>query len=102
LAAINSQCREINVRVNFNNAGFTVGHSGSAARVPDPTEMIGPLVYPFYLGIVKAAHEADCNTLGRMPMDAVDYFNGYVHAPRFHPEISRRYRGCIISLRSSQ
>jgi len=95
LAAINSQRREINVRVNFNGACFPVGHSDSAARVLDPTEMVGPLVYPFYLGIVKVAHEADRNTLGRLSMDAVDHFNRYVHAPRFHPEVSRRYRARI-------
>jgi hypothetical protein len=44
LAAINSECREINVRVDLNAARFPVGLSDLVAGVPDPAEMVGPLV----------------------------------------------------------
>ena len=44
LAAINSECREINMRVDFNATRFPVGFSDLAAGVPDAAEMVGPLV----------------------------------------------------------
>jgi hypothetical protein len=97
LAAINSECCEVNVCIDLNATCFPVGFSDSMARVLDPAEMVGPLVNPFYLGVAKVAHEADRDTLGRLSVDAVDHFNGDLHAPRFHLEISRRYRVSIAS-----
>jgi hypothetical protein len=101
LAAINSERREINMRVNLNAARLPAGLSDLAIRVPDPAEMVGPLVYPFRLGSAKGAHEADRNTLGRLSVDAVNHLNGDLHAPRFHPGISRRYRVSIAAMKSS-
>jgi hypothetical protein len=101
LAAINSERREINVRVDLNTACIPIGFPHATARVFYLSEMVGPLIYPFRLGIAKVAHEADRDTLGRLSMDAVDHFNGDLHAPRFHLKISRRYRVSIAAMASS-
>jgi hypothetical protein len=80
------------MRVNLDDACFPGSHSGLAGGVPDPAEMVGVLVYPFVLGIIKVAREADRDTLSRLTVDDVDHLNGYLHALRFHLNISRRYR----------